>query len=202
MSSHSLRAFGVGTSIGLAMTLSVLATNAMAQGTQPAPAPKPPVPLKVDVVISRFQADKKIASAPFTLWVNAHAMGRGGGTSLRMGVDVPVGKRTEMIPTESGAPPRSTAEKPEYRFIGTSVDSSAVQTEDGRFAVYVSLQDSSIYVGDDRSAIKMSDVLAFRSFTMSNTLSLRSGQTAEYSSATDRLSGEVVKVEVTVNVVK
>src|SRR5438046_8565913 len=60
--------------------------------TQPPPTLKPTVPVKVELVLSRFQAEKKISSLPFTLWVNAPGDPRMSGTqSLRMGMDVPVG---------------------------------------------------------------------------------------------------------------
>jgi hypothetical protein len=42
----------------------------------------------------------------------------------------------------------------------------------------------------------------FRSFRSTNTLVLRDGQTRQFTAATDRVSGEVVRIDVTLNVVK
>src|SRR5688572_13366562 len=67
---------------------------------QPAPAKAPPQVLKVDVLMSRFQGDKKTSSLPFTLWVNAD----GNPVSLRMGVDVPIGASTITSGNEVSAP--------------------------------------------------------------------------------------------------
>ena len=49
-----------------------------------------PVPLKVTVVLSRFQGDKRISSMPYILGVMASGWGPGPKTTLRMGVEVPV----------------------------------------------------------------------------------------------------------------
>ena len=60
--------------------------------TQEKPAPPAPkaalaavTPLKVSVVVSRFQGEKKLSSLPYTLSVNAGSRG-----TLRMGAKVPV----------------------------------------------------------------------------------------------------------------
>jgi hypothetical protein len=42
---------------------------------------KPPVPLRVQLVLARYQGDKKVSSLPYTLIVNANL----GKTSLRIG---------------------------------------------------------------------------------------------------------------------
>src|SRR5215216_1585525 len=57
-------------------------------------------PLDVEVVISRYQGDKKISSLPYSLSVNAG--GRGERTSLRMGASVPMPSMAP--PTVDGKP--------------------------------------------------------------------------------------------------
>lgn len=189
----------------LAMLVCAMSAPGAAQAPQTRPALKTPVPLKVDVVLSRFLNDKKVSSAPFTLWVSAvDPFQRPDWVSIRMGIDVPIGSRTESVPNRASGTTTTTTERPEYRYIGTSIDCRATLEDDGRFAVEVQVQDSSIYsgTGDDKAAMKAGDPLAFKSFTMNNKLSVRPGQAVEYSTATDRLTGEVVKVEVTTTVVK
>jgi hypothetical protein len=181
-----------------------LAGSVSLRAQDPAKPPiKPSIPLKVDVVISRFQADKKVGSAPFTLWVNAgDPRARQNYVSIRMGMDVPVGTRSETR-QPSNSSTTTTVQGPEYRGVGTQIDCMALLTDDNRFSVEIRVSDTSIYTGgDERAPLKLVDPLAFRSFTMNNTLTVRAGQTMEYSTATDRITGEVVKVEVTVNVVK
>jgi hypothetical protein len=48
------------------------------------------VPLKVSLVFSRYQGDKKISSVPYTLWVTANESR----TSLRMGTLIRVASTT------------------------------------------------------------------------------------------------------------
>ena len=43
---------------------------------------------------------------------------------------------------------------------------------------------------------------AFRSFKSNFTVLLRDGQTTQYTSAVDPVSGEVMKIDVTLNVIK
>ena len=107
------------------------------------------------MVLSRLQGDKKVSSLPFTLWVTAN----GGTTSVRMGVDVPIGNSTvttgQAIPTgPAGGPTGSrttsqTDSKIEYRNVGTSIDSrgSRPRTTAG-ITVYVNVLDSSIFTTD------------------------------------------------------
>lgn len=64
-------------------------------GAQATPAKAPYPPAKVDVVIERYQADKKVSSMPFSLWVTGGAPGRSDSQgSLRIGVAVPIGSTT------------------------------------------------------------------------------------------------------------
>jgi hypothetical protein len=46
------------------------------------------------------------------------------------------------------------------------------------------------------------DASAFRTFSVGNSLPLRDGQTVEFASATDKVTGETVKVEVTLTIAK
>jgi hypothetical protein len=88
-----------------------------------------------------------------------------------------------------------------YRSVGTSITSSASVTEDGRFDLRLFIDDSSVY--QSPSTVPGGNQMpAFRSFRSRNTLLLRDGQSREYTAATDRVSGEVVKISVTLRVVK
>jgi hypothetical protein len=174
---------------------------------QPAPAKAPPQVLKVDVLMSRFQGDKKTSSLPFTLWVNAD----GNPVSLRMGVDVPIGASTITSGNEVSAPSgrssqttATTSTKVDYRNVGTSIDCWASAQPDGRYQVDLRVQDSAIFTSDAdaKAPVKIADPMAFRTFSFSNRLLMRDGQTVPFATATDRITGEVLKVDVTVAVVK
>src|SRR5262245_45351867 len=93
--------------IGLALT--GLSASVVAQA--PSQPSRPGVQTKVDVVVSRYQGDKKTSSLPFTLWVNIpgpKTVGNSatpapwGNASLRMGVDVPVGTKASTQAHTSG----------------------------------------------------------------------------------------------------
>jgi hypothetical protein len=165
----------------------------------PAAAAKPAapaIPLKVQVLVSRFQAEKKLSSLPYTLSVNA-----GGRATLRMGAKVPVNMMmTTNVPKDfpQGGPVQ-------YQDVGTSIDCSvSAAQDDGRFRVEITIDDSSVY-GDAPNPADNKPAPgnpSFRSFRASDSMALRDGQTSQFTTATDKVSGEIVKVDVTLTVVK
>ena len=162
----------------------------------PKPAPAAVTPLKVSVVVSRFQGEKKLSSLPYTLSVNA-----GSRATLRMGAKVPV-----MMMMTANMPKDLPQGGPvQYQDVGTSIDCnvSAVQ-DDGRFRVEITIEDSSVYgEGPNPTDNKPPPGNpSFRSFKASDSMVLRDGQTAQFTTATDKVSGEIVKVDVTLNIVK
>lgn len=190
--------------LALCMAMPSVGTSAQAQTTT-----KPAMQqVRIDVVLSRYQGDKKISSLPFTLFGTA-ASTRQGMMNVRMGVDVPVGSSTV---TRGTATPNNTSSESttstrvDYRNVGTSIDCSVMTMADdpGRYSVYVNVQDSSVFTPDTdpKAQLKISDPLAFRTFYVQNTLPVRDGQTVQFVSAADKISGEVLKVEVTLTVMK
>jgi hypothetical protein len=162
----------------------------------PKPAPARVTPLKVSVVVSRFQGEKKLSSLPYTLSVNAGSRG-----TLRMGAKVPVMMITAKSPVE-GVPMVGPIQ---YQDVGTSIDCSvSTAQEDGRFKLEITIEDSSVY-GDAPATTDNKPAAgnpSFRSFKASDSMVLRDGQTSQFTTATDKVSGEIVKVDVTLNVVK
>jgi hypothetical protein len=141
------------------------------------------------------------------MWVNAVDRKFTGQqmTTLRMGVDVPVGTISSTRATGANNSGSTTTTGPDFRNVGTSIDCWADLTdESSRYAVGVRLTDSSIFTGDQegRSAIRTADPMAFRTFSTSNTITMRDGQTVQFASATDKITGEIVKVDVTISSVK
>jgi hypothetical protein len=195
-------------------------TTAIAQSSTPQPEKRPVTmtPVKVDVVISRVQGEKKVSSLPFTMWLTMSSSGVPASQSTRVGVDVPIGATTVTTGESNNTGPRSTptgatttsqaTTKTEYRYVGTQVDCNAragsSAAEEGRFWIYVSVSDSSVYTGDTdpKAALKVTDPMAFRSFTMRNEMLMRDGQTVQFAAATDKVTGETIRVDVTLSVVK
>ena len=160
----------------------------------PAPQAVASTPLQVQVVVSRYQGDKKIASLPYTLSVNPD----GRKTSLRMGAEVPITTMT-LSPTARGEKPASPTTSYSYRSIGTMIDCSATAAVGNQIRLTLDIEDSSVYPDDPRAP---KGVPMFRSFKLSNTLLLKDGQSTQLTSASDKVSGEVLKVDVTLTVMK
>ncbi|HEX5069445.1 MAG TPA: hypothetical protein VFV78_04450 [Vicinamibacterales bacterium] len=182
---------------------------------KPAQPPQPPslptVPVRVDVTLTRYQGDKKVSSLPFSLYASAGRQMQGQ-VRMRMGIDVPIGMttttETRTTPGSNGNPGVTNATgnsstRPEYRSIGTDIDTYVLRTDETHYSVYVSISDSSIYTADgDAKSLKPADAAAFRTFSTSNTVILRDGQTLPFGTGTDKVSGEVIKIEVTLSVIK
>lgn len=155
------------------------------------------VPLKVQVVVSRHLGEKKVSSVPFTLAVIAND---GDKTSLRMGVDVPV-PQTVFGSANAAVPQVSYT----YRSVGTNIDCSARSSDAGVFKLDLAVSDTSVFVTDKDAAAnptRNSGIPAFRSFTSTFNLLLKDGQTAQHTAATDPVSGEVLRIDVTLTVLK
>ena len=172
----------------------------------PGPRPGAVVQLKVRVAISRYQGDKRVSSVPYTLSVNSTDPGRGlpfetERSAIRMGAEVPV---PATVPSNSDgkAGPVVQAGPPQYRAFGTNIDCVANTLEGGRFRLQVTVEESSPYVSDNKSAGTQGGAPVMRSFRVSNFVVLRDGQSEEISEATDKVSGEVVRVQVTLSVAK
>ncbi len=155
------------------------------------------IPVDIEVVISRYQEGKQVSSLPYSLAVNAGA--RPENTKLRMGANVPV-------PTASFSPVNAEG-KPNplvsynYQNVGTDIDCSARPLGDGRFVVTVNVKERSV-VQTPASAGTVTGAPVIRNFEAENNLVLRDGQTRQFTAAADRVTGEVVKVDVTLKVAK
>ena len=160
------------------------------------------VPLSIEIVLSRYQGEKKISSLPYTLSVNANDNAPGGVCQLRMGARVPV----PTIVAPKGNPTGQTGPLPgpfNYQDIGTNIDCSARTLDEGGFQLRLTVEDTSVYTDiQDRTTPTVEQMPVFRTFRSTNTLVLRDGQTRDFNAAADRVSGEVVRIAVTLRVVK
>lgn len=159
------------------------------------------VPLSVEVTVTRYQSEKKISSMPYMLAVNANKLGQAGPALLRMGAKVPVS--TIVAPPGNPAGPTGPMPGPvNYQDIGTNIDCTAKVVDDG-FELRISVSDTSVYTNiQDKATPTVGDMPVFRSFQSTNTLVLRDGQSREFTAAADRVNGEVIRIGVTLRVVK
>lgn len=158
------------------------------------------IPLSIDVVVSRFQGEKKISSLPYLLAVNTNDNAPGGVCQLRMGASVPI--PSVIVPPGPGGP-APTPGPVQYRDIGTNIDCSARTIEDGVFQLRLNIEDTSVYTNaQDGVAPAVGQMPVFRTFRSTNTLVLRDGQSREFTAAADRVNGEVIRIAVTLKTVK
>ena len=161
----------------------------------PPPAPKDAALLRVQVVISRYQSEKKISSQPYTLSVTAN----GPRATLRMGTQVPV----LASPAVSGPDGKALPQAYNYRSVGATIECTARSLEDGRYRLEFTVDDSSVVADDASSPPLTKGVPQFRSFQISGaTAVLKDGQTTQLTTAAEKVTGEVAKIDVTVTVVK
>jgi hypothetical protein len=157
-------------------------------------------PIKVQIVFTEFEGDKKTKSLPYVMYVNAPDSSeiRAGWVKFRIGSRLPiyVGKN-EM----------------QYMDVGTNVDARSAYTGDGHVLLQMILERSwvegEVSVPVTKSDSSSSDSSGghfqepiVRGFKSELDLKLREGQPVESNMATDPISGKVLKVEISFTVVK
>jgi hypothetical protein len=163
----------------------------------PAPAKTTQVvPLKVQVVISRYKGEARISSVPYA--ISLTASGQMGSGRVRIGTQVPLPGAPPAAPA-AGAP---TASPITYRDIGTNIDCVATLLPEGRFQLDITVDQSSIRMGEPSAPDLSSVAPTFNSFRMRNSAVFTDGKTAQFTTATDSITGEVVRVDVTLTVIK
>jgi hypothetical protein len=151
---------------------------------------KTPTSLRVQIVFSEFEGDKKLSSLSYTLPIQSDT-GRG---SIRMGLRVPV-------VTGSASPGSAFQNQYQYVDVGSNLDGRATKTSDGRFLLHLSLERSSAYASKEASE-KTSGNQVIQTFRTEFDLLIRDGQTIQSTMAADPVSGRITKVDVTLTVVK
>jgi len=169
--------------------ISLLLTAGAAAAQEPL-LPKPVMPsgsrgtpLRVQIVYSRYQGDKKLSSVPHTISLNADERP----ARLRMGIMVPIVSQGKEGPTTS------------YRDVGNNIDCMARTESEGRFRLECSFEQSSLY---DKPGEGIQGMPMFRNFRAESNVTLRDGQTTQHTSATDPVTGEVLKIDISLTVVK
>jgi hypothetical protein len=170
-----------------------IVSGAIAAHAQDLTAPTTVTSLKVQVVLSRYDGERKLASMPYTLLVNAGD--RDNRVTLRMGVALPVTGVGPNGPTVT------------IHDIGTNMDCTASPTDDGRFRIGLAVNHSSVYETDQKHLQATiprpgDSTQLVRSFTSSFSLLLRDHETGQSIAATDPVTGEVMRIDVTLTVVK
>jgi hypothetical protein len=153
--------------------------------------------LRLTVTIVRVNAKKEIANLPFMLMVlpNMTLNGPDGDrVSVQNGSELP-------IPSTTMAGPNSVPSY-QYRSVGTSVSAAARNAGDGVYNIVLNVTDSQVLSDMPETSFGGLKLPRFQSFTSSSRLLLRDGQTVQFTAATDKVSNDIIRLDVTMNVIK
>jgi hypothetical protein len=157
---------------------------------------KPSVPIKVQVVFSEFDGEKKVSSMPYSFIVigDDHFSNNYNNASLRTGVRVPV---------DTGGADQKTS----YMDIGSNIDCSIKSTDDNRYHLFLVFERSALYPNAAAQDEKMQAPRPgapplVRQFRASVNTILKDGQTSETVLSTDPLNGHSLRISATINIVK
>jgi hypothetical protein len=155
---------------------------------------KVPTPVKVQIVFTEYDGDKKISSMPYSFMViTDEKFGGNYTTVLRTGVRVPI--------EAEGKDQKTT-----YLDIGSNIDCGIKTEDDGRFRVYLTFDRSALYPNKSTEGEKLvSNPVGqplVRQFRTSESLILKDGQTSENLLSTDPLTGHTLRVSITINAQK
>jgi hypothetical protein len=174
--------------------LATFSVNVFAQEPGAKPAR---VPLRLQVVISKYQGEKKLSSLPYSVSFNANDTP----VRMRMGAEVP-------IPTTIVKDGNSSASYT-YRNLGVAIDiGRAEAAPEGAYRLDVSVSDTSLVTpsgtasGATIPSQYLSGAPAFRSFSVLSTILLKDGQSSQMTTAADPTTGDVMRVDVTLTIVK
>jgi hypothetical protein len=154
---------------------------------------QPSIPVKVLVVFSEYDGEKKISSMPYAFTaITNEKLGGYYSASLRTGVRIPI---------ETGGD-----QKTSYMDIGSNIDFGIRTTEDERYHLYMIFERSALSptsgAQTEKSQVSRPDAppLVHQSKASVNMI-LKDGQTSETIS-TDPISGHSLRISVTINVIK
>jgi hypothetical protein len=152
------------------------------------------IPIKVQIVFTEYDGDKKVSSMPYTFTVvSDEKVGGNYSTSLRTGIRVPI---------ETDGKDQKTT----YMDIGSNIDCGIRSEDDGRFRLYLIFDRSALYPNKssegERLVANPSGLPVVRQFRTSENLILKDGQTSENLLSTDPLNGHSLRVSVTINIQK
>ncbi|MGB7227265.1 MAG: hypothetical protein WBD26_05870 [Candidatus Acidiferrales bacterium] len=151
--------------------------------------------LRLDILLSEYDGSKQVNSLPYTLFLEASPHGARP-RSVRMGLKIPIVVNTS-----------STNQQVSYQDIGTDIDARGTTLADGLYDLDMNVDRSSVYSanqGTDESGRipQVGGSPVVRSFRSSFDLGLRDGHTEQGPSATDPFNGHVLKISITLHVVK
>lgn len=156
----------------------------------------PDTQFRIGLVVSEYDGAKEIDSLPYTL----NATSSNPHSKIRTGMKVPV-----VVGEKAGQ------NSFQYLDVGTNIDCNLEKrSDDGKYELDFVVSRASLYVpgpGNAKKGWSLGDVPPnadpmIQEFWGQFNVLLRDGQTQEATSVTDPLTGHVIKVHATLNVVK
>jgi Flp pilus assembly secretin CpaC len=159
----------------------------------------PAVVLKLQVTVSRYMGTNRVSSNPYLLSLVPNESG-----SIKLGAEVPVPAVWTNPNTTTNAPASTAQPSYTWQQVGTQIDGNATLQSDGRYKIRLTVTERSALPTAQASeqGARVSTVPAFRNVVFGSTIYLGDGQTAQFSSGTDKVSGEVFRVDVSLTVEK
>ena len=151
-------------------------------------------PVKVQIVFTEYDGDKKVSSMPYAFTViTDEKLGGNYSTRLRTGIRVPI---------ETDGKEQKTT----YMDIGSNIDCGIKTEDDGRYHLYLIFDRSALYpnksTDGERLVANPGSQPLVRQFRTDENLILKDGQTSESLLSTDPMTGHTFRVSVTINVQK
>ncbi len=159
--------------------------------------PRPLVPVKLQIVFEKYQGDKRISSEPYTMSLNANEKASGNFDrvgKIRMGIDVPM----RMDRAGDKEVPGNVV----YRSVGNSADCTVTSVDDARFKINCAFEQSSVSPSRPGASLAMLTPPMLQTFRSETGVILKDNQTSQYVAGTDPVSGDVLKVGLTLSVTK
>ena len=183
--------------------VAALSNDYAVAGAQAPPAAKPETtkpeatksaltPLRLSITVSRYQGDKKISSLPYSLSTSA------GGPPLRFNIGAQVPYAVSAADDKAKTPAYS------YRNVGISIIvSNQLVLDTGQYKFDINVEDNSLAsTSQIQGAPAIPGVPIFRTFNTSGIVILRDGQTTQLTTAGEPITGETLRVDVMLTVVK
>jgi hypothetical protein len=143
----------------------------------------------VEILLSRHRGTERIASLPYTLRLSE---GRDKRARLRVGVEVPVRVETS-----------ASVQSFQYKNVGTHIDCSAVAIAAprgggrGAHELTLAVEHSAVVPATSEVEAPFEGAPMFSTFRIESFLELADGESAELVSSTDPVTGEVMRIRVT-----
>lgn len=190
------------------MLAALLACSLTSVGIAAQEKPKPDTKtqatiLKLQVTFAESEGERKLANLPYTFFVRANESSPGAPYNSPF-TKVRVGSRVPVYAGKDGM---------QYIDVGTNIDARGVSADDGLFDIMLNLERSWVegdmlvamekHSGDstDPNVSHFKEPI-IRQFKTELNLRMRDGQSVQTTQAADPLSGRLLTITVTMNVVK